>query len=128
MRFITTFDAEGNLLRAYSLTAIERLLAMKRIWVRRNRRGTILCAQFLPRPGEGRPLAATAYRGQHYSLEEHFGDRLVWQHKEMPEPGWIPYSQREAADVDRYIRAVFCAVPLSIGDQLPLAASEMGDA
>lgn len=115
---IPTFASDGRRLRAYSLEAIERLLSLSLVVVRRNRHGRIVCAHFRPQDGSN-PLRATANMGQRYYFLEHVGDRRVYAHTPLVPPQDVRDNCESPEELDRYVRNVFRAVPLSCMEQPP---------
>lgn len=115
---VPTYGSDGRKLRSYSIEAIERLLSLSAIVVRRNRNGKIVCAHFRPQDGAN-PLLATCNMGQRYSHREHVGDAgaRVWAHKrliqrqDIEELTGIPLDAPE--DLDLYLRGIFRGVALS---------------
>lgn len=117
-RLIPTFAATGKRIRDYSPSAIARLLALDLIVVERYRRGAIKRAHFRPQGGAN-PVKAHAHMGTHYSYEQPLpSGRYAWTHKPLLQEqeiealfGEIDSSTEPA---DRFVRAVFRAVPLSV--------------
>ena len=115
--FIPTFRADGRRVRDYSLEAIERLLGLSLIVVKRSRKGRITCAQFKSDAGAN-PLVKSAHMGQQYSYEHHLpSGHCAWSHRDLIQRQDVEALFGETVesrqDVDLYVRAVFRAVPLS---------------
>lgn len=99
---IPTYTADGRRYRDYSLTAIERMLSLSMVVVRRDRLGRIRVALFRDRIG-GHPLIAAARFGQRYSFLRWISEHArCYEHKALP------------TDRDGFVRDVFMQVPLSI--------------
>lgn len=121
MRYIPTFNAAGRRDRRYSPEAIERLLSLKLITVKRNARtGAIVAAQFLPKPGrDPKPGSIASIMGQHYCRQNRITELArAWELKKLPEPADLRHRMTEEdadnpAAVEAITRAVFCAVALS---------------
>src|SRR5438270_11528274 len=82
---IPTYASDGRRIRSYSLPAIERLLSMSKVVVRRNRKGKIVSASFRPHDGAS-PLRGTCNMGQRYSMLVRVGDYRLWQHRRLNPP------------------------------------------
>lgn len=120
---IPCFSSDGRRLRNYSLTAIERCLALDppSVIVKRNKRtGKITSATFRPLPGKSHacggkePLRKTAHMGQHYSFPGQVDDagHKVWKFADF----LVPLTVRESPEkdaVERYLQQIFRAVALS---------------
>jgi hypothetical protein len=119
-RKIPTFAADGRRLRAYSLAAIEHLLSLSKVVVRRDERGRITVAQFRGLGGMN-PLRQTAHAGTRYSFLVRCGDHKAWEHKDLLSSRDVELlfdlskssHEEELRSRDRAVRAVFLAVPLS---------------
>jgi hypothetical protein len=130
MRYIPTFNAAGRRDRRYSLEAIERLLALKMITPKYHKRtGAIIAAQFLPKVGrDPKPLTIAAILGQHYCRQRRVTENArVWELNDLPKAADLRHRMTEddadnPAAVDAFIRAVFCAVPLTIASHRTNAA------
>lgn len=113
---IPTFAADGRRLRPYSVGQIERLLARDAVVVRRNARGKILCAQFRAINGAN-PLRGSIHMGTVYSFEQHVNDSYVWSHRRLLQSQEVESLMGEPVEdletLDRYLRNIFAAVPLS---------------
>jgi hypothetical protein len=126
---IPTFASDGRRLRAYSLQAIERLLSLSLVVVRHNRRGQIVCAHFRPQDGSN-PLRATANMGQRYYYLEHVGDRRVYAHTPLISRQDLEELKDTAStpeELDRYVRNIFRAVPLSCMERCPRCGEPLND-
>jgi hypothetical protein len=121
---IPTYASDGRRIRAYSLDAIEHLLSLSLIVVKRNRHGKILAAHFRPQDGSN-PLRATASMGQRYSFHAPVGNdgMRAWTHKQL-----IQRQDLEALlglpldndkELDLYIRGIFRSVALSVMQRGP---------
>ena len=104
---IRWFSADGRPLRSYSRERLEFLAAHDRVVLIRNRKGRITSAHF--REAGSSPIQAHAHMGQRYSFEQRVGDARLWQHKRLLHGA----RGAELADAERYLQAVFRAVPLS---------------
>ncbi len=118
---IPTYATDGTRLhgyrmRDYALSAIERLLKLSKVVVRRNRQGRIVSAQFRPECGAN-PLCATALAGTRYSYLEQIYEHRVWSHRRL-----LPRQDLEKlagepleseAEREQFVQAIFRAVPLS---------------
>lgn len=114
---IPTFAADGKRLRAYSPDAIERLLSLSLVVVIRNRKGRILRAHFRPTDGAN-PLRASCNMGQRYYFLEHVGDHKVYSHTPLiAAEDAAELNGQTPEELDRYIRNIFRAVPLSVMQQ-----------
>lgn len=115
---IPTLSADGQRWRGYSLEAIERLRGKDLVTVERGRRGQIKVAYFRKIDGAN-PIQATAHMGTRYSFEEPLrSGHFAWTHRELVRDDnslaaifGVPPDDR--ADAERYVRAIFRAVPLS---------------
>jgi hypothetical protein len=82
---IITFSAEGKRIRDYSSEAIDRLLEMSRVIVKRDRAGRIKSAQFRHLDG-GNLNWSHVHRGTSFAYVEHLDSgRRLWQHKRVDE-------------------------------------------
>lgn len=117
-RQIATFSPSGGPLRRYSLSAIERLLSMDRVVVKRNHHGRIVEAIFRQADGAS-PVRATAHLGTAYSFEEPLpSGHYAWRHRALVRDesslealfGELPDDRQDA---ELYVKAIFRAVPLS---------------
>lgn len=136
MKRIPTYSCDGRRLRDYSLAAIERLLSLSLVIVRRSAAGVIRCALFRGTMGS-HPCRRTALGGQRYSFLRRIGEHSrIWDHKELPgypEIGALienAKAARDAASLERFVRAIFLAVPLSVlsdsGARTPVVSIETG--
>lgn len=99
---IPTYTADGRRFRDYSLTAVERLLSLSLVVVRRDRFGRIRVALFRETRG-GHPMLSAGRFGQRYSFLRWVSERArCYEHKALP------------ADRDGWVRDVFMQVPLSV--------------
>ena len=116
-RKIPTYAADGRRLRDYSLAAIERLESLSLVVVRRLN-GRIRCALFRGLMGAN-PLRATAHAGTRYSFLRRSGEVRLWEHAPLVQRQEIEAlfegarSVEDARLLDRFVRAIFLAVPLS---------------
>jgi hypothetical protein len=110
---IAVYKADGRLEGRFTVEAVERLFSLSLAVVRRDKRGAITCANLRPLDGSN-PLLASCSMGQRYSYREHCGDYRAWAHKNLIQRQDLEIES--ALDLDRYVRAVFCAVPLSIAN------------
>jgi hypothetical protein len=114
---IPTFGADGRRLRSYSLPAVERLLSLSKVVVRRNRRGRITSACFRPTDGAN-PLRLTALMGTRYSYQQQLDEHRAWSHRRLIQRQDVEALMGEElldeVEIDVYVRAVFRAVPLSV--------------
>lgn len=118
-RLIPTYAADGRRLRAYSLEAIEHLLSLSKVVVRRNAHGRIKVAQFRGLAGAN-PLRSTAHAGTKYSFLVQNISTRSWQHKDLISSRDVEIlfnlsssKDEELPSRDRFVRAVFLAVPAS---------------
>src|SRR3954452_6607394 len=88
---IPTYSADGHRIRNHSLTAIERLLELRKILVKRNHRGVIVAANFLPQ-SSANPSRKSPHVGTQYSLLNRVGDVRLWQHRNF-------FTQRELSEL-----------------------------
>jgi hypothetical protein len=115
---IRTYAANGRRLSDSSPERAERLIELGKVVARRDRRGRIRLIQFKHDCG-AYPLQATAHMGTRYSYEEPLpSGHYAWKHRELVRDerslealfGEKPDDREEA---DRFVRAIFRAVPLS---------------
>jgi hypothetical protein len=96
---------------------IERLLAQSKVFVRRNRHGRIVAAQYRAATGAATPLRASALAGTRYSFLETIHASKMWVHRRLLPKQDLEKMAGEAleneADRERYLQAIFRAVPLS---------------
>jgi hypothetical protein len=101
-------------MRNYSLEAVERLLALKRCSVTRNKKtGHIVAVQFFPLPSTSSALEGTerlrktAHIGQHYSYPHQVDNsgKKVWQFSKVLTPRDV--------NAEQFLQQVFRAVPIS---------------
>ena len=114
-RRIPTYAVDGRRLRDYAPSAIERLLEMSLVVVRRSRQGLILVAQFRDTDGAN-PMRATALIGTRYSFRETVSEYKVWAHRplisrrDLQEMAGKPLERMEA---ERFVASIFGAVAIS---------------
>jgi hypothetical protein len=78
---IKTYSPEGVRLRDYSLAAIARLLALRRVVITYSTKGRVLHCTFLPH--DGAKTMKRAHRGQKYSVSELLASgRHAWKHSD----------------------------------------------
>lgn len=121
MPTIPTYAHNRQRCRRYSLASIERLLREGKVIVDRNSRGEITAAMFRPRPErEVKPRCRnTVSTGTYYSHLVTLDERghQLWQHKDLLTLSEMDVIMGERVDEiedrDRFLAAIFRAVPLS---------------
>ena len=121
---VPTYAANGRRLFDHTVAAIERLLVLSRVVVKKSRKGKILAATYRPLSGAS-PIAKTAHRGTRYSYWAHINEVHVWTHRRMIQAQDLEYLMGEMPDdpeeAERFVQAVFRAVPLSCMPKRPKA-------
>lgn len=118
---IPAYAANGVRLRDFSLEAVWALLVYGRVEATTNRRGEIRRIDFLPIVVEA-DVDDTSYRGQTYSRQVDVdagrsARSRVWEFRPLipPQAQYDLYRDADSIeDVERFIRSIFVAVPLSI--------------
>jgi hypothetical protein len=114
---VPTYAADGRRLRDYVPSAVEHLFKLSLVVVRRNKSGRVVLAQFRG-VGGANPLRATALAGTRYSFIERLHESRCWSHRRLlpreAVENLLGKPVEDAVTLDRYLRAIFRAVPLSV--------------
>jgi hypothetical protein len=80
---IPTYAANGARLRDRSLDSVLRLEELKKVALKRDRRGRVRGCQFLSDAGAN-PIRKSAHMGQRYSYMKRIGEHArIWQHRQL---------------------------------------------
>ena len=124
---IPTYAADGARLRNLSLPAVEHLLSINDVIVRRDKAGNIKRAQFIEVLTPGPQKENGSLVGQTYSYLQNLpSGHRAWRFSELlcsESKEQLSAEGLEKEDIERFLMATFRAVPLSCMSAAPKVVS-----